>query len=95
MIREYYFEVNRTMCDVLDEMRKSLELVDNSDICLKRHKAYMGHLIEEMQTYGNRMEAALSDVHDLKEIYKTRKKLKKEIKRLVEQRDKIKEDDDE
>jgi len=44
---------NRTLCSVLDEMRKCYET---------RNFAPLHGLIEEAQTYGNRMEAKLSDV---------------------------------
>lgn len=49
--------VNRTLCGVLEEMRKAYET---------RNFSYLPGLIEEAQRMGNRMEAALSDKHDLR-----------------------------
>lgn len=73
-----YGFLNRTLCDVLDEMRK----------CDKtKNYAPMLSLIEEAQVFGNRMESALSDVKDIKELYKKRKKLKEEVKKLEEQKE--------
>ena len=39
-------------------------------------------LIEEVQTLVNRMEGALSDIHDMEYLQKQRKDLKKELKEL-------------
>ena len=64
---------NRTLCDVLEEMRK----------CFKtRNFSYLPGLIEEAQTMGNRMERALWDQHDVERLRNERKKLEKEIKEL-------------
>ena len=64
---------NRTLCSVLDEMRKCCETGNYS---------YMPGLIEESQTLGNRMEAAIWDVHDLEQLRIQTKELKQEIKDL-------------
>jgi hypothetical protein len=65
----YY--LNRTLCDVLSEMRK----------CDKtRNYSYLAGLIEEAQSMGNRMESALSDVDDLIEMKNEWHELKTEIK---------------
>ena len=50
-----YF-VNRSLCDVLEEMRKCYET---------RNFASLLGLIEEAQTMANRMEAALGDKRDI------------------------------
>jgi hypothetical protein len=75
--REFgYYYNNRTLCEVLEEMRK-----------LDKAKNYSGlaGLIEEAQSMGNRMEAGLSDSKDLlklsKDTSKARKLFKKEKKR--------------
>jgi len=47
---------NRTLCDVLEEMRKCYET---------RNFAPVLALIEEAQSMGNRMEAALHDKRDI------------------------------
>ena len=67
---------NRTICDVLREMRT----------CHKtRNYSYLLGLIEEAQTMANRMEEALYDQSDLKYDRKEYKELKKEIEKLKEQ----------
>ena len=49
--------INRTVCDVLEEMRKLYET---------RNFSSMLGLIEEAQSMANRMEAALDDKRDVK-----------------------------
>lgn len=64
---------NRTLCSVLKAMRVCYET---------RNYAILPGLIEEAQTYGNRMEAKLSDVsqyNNLKERYKTLQAKVKEL----------------
>ena len=69
--------VNRTMCDVLKDMRKCAETLNF---------APMGGLIEEVQIMGNKMEAGLEDKKDLirmnEEWSELRKKLKEARKEL-------------
>lgn len=70
--------INRTLCEVLTEMRK----------CYKTHNySYLLGLIEEAQSMGNRMEAAIHDLNDIESNRKTSAKLKKEIKTLKDERD--------
>ena len=69
--RSYY--LNRTLCDVLDEMRKCDKV--------KNYSALLS-LIEEAQIFGNRMESALDDSRDLEQMYEEKKRLKKELKVL-------------
>jgi len=76
---------NRYLCDILEEMRTTTKTLNFGMI--------LG-LIEEVQTAGNRMEAALEDnrdagdlrdeIHNLK---RERMKLKKEIEKLEDIRD--------
>lgn len=66
---------NRTLCDVLSDMRKCVETL---------HFGPLPSLIEEAQIMGNRMEAGLYDKGDLEEMHKHKKELKKEIKELEE-----------
>lgn len=66
---------NRTLCSVLEEMRKCYET---------RNFAILPGLIEEAQTYGNRMEAKLSDVKDYERLKKRYKKLKEAVRKLEE-----------
>ena len=68
---------NRTLCEVLEDMRNCTKTMN------------FGHLlglIEEAQMLGNRMEAGLSDKGDYKEMNEALHELKKEYKPL---RDKI------
>jgi len=64
---------NRTLCSVLEEMRKCYET---------RNFAQLSGLIEEAQTYGNRMEAKLSDVRDYERLKERCKQLRNEIDNL-------------
>ena len=76
---------NRYLCSILDEMRTTIKTLNFGML--------LG-LIEEVQTTGNRMEAALEDKRDLgflrDEIHnlkRERTKLKKEIEKLEDIRD--------
>lgn len=73
----------RTLCDILEEMRK----------CYKtRNFSYIMGLIEEGQSAGQRMEAALWDQHGVTGLREERKKLKQEIKDLEQTVDKLKQE---
>lgn len=73
---------NRTLCDALEEMRK----------CHKsRNYSYLPGLIEEVQTMANRMEAALWDQNDIERYRDEKKKLKKDIKKLEDKKEKLEE----
>jgi len=86
-VRNYiYYGLNRTFCDVLDEIRK-LDSTKNYSSLLS--------LIEELQTYGNRMEGALQDSSDIKSMHAMKKELKKEIKELELDRDALKPEESE
>jgi hypothetical protein len=51
--------IHRTMCDILHEMRE----------CYKtRNFSSLLGLIEEAQSAGNRMEAAIGEVHDIADL---------------------------
>lgn len=64
---------NRTLCDVLEEMRDCVKTLNFS---------YLMGLIEEAQSMGNRMEAALQDKHDIKRLTEERSKLRREVQNL-------------
>lgn len=68
-----HYGVNRTICSVLEEMRKA-HATHNYSILLS--------LIEEVQTLANRMEAALYDYGDLEHMEEAKRELKKELKKL-------------
>lgn len=64
---------NRTLCEVLSEMRA----------CHKsRNFASLLGLVEEAQSMGNRMEAKLADKNDIECWTEQRTELHKEIKEL-------------
>jgi hypothetical protein len=84
-----YF-MSRTMCDVLEEMRKCNE---------HRNYAALAGLIEEVQTMGNRMEGALYDKKeapaaqlDLERLKQERRELRREVSRLKIEAAKLKND---
>lgn len=80
-----YYYLNRTLCDVLDEMRKLHE---------SRNYSSMLGLIEEAQSMANRMEAKLNDVKDCDRLRKDIKKLRDEIKVLEDKKEKLEEKND-
>jgi hypothetical protein len=74
----------RTFCDTLQEMRDILATITACNY--SQVAAHLKSLIEENQTYGNRMEAGLSygrsltKLHDeVKELELKAKALKKEL----------------
>jgi hypothetical protein len=67
-----YF-VNRTLCEVLEEMRKCFET---------RNFAPLLGLIEEAQSMGNRMEAAISDKKDIAKMQVEWHELRDKLKEL-------------
>lgn len=75
---DYFNEyLNRTLCDVLEEMRT----------CFKTYNfAPMLALIEEAQMMGNKMEAGLNDKHDVEKMESRKNELVKEIRELREKR---------
>lgn len=82
-MRSFYgFSTNRTLCDVLEEMRKAYET---------RNFSYLPGLIEEAQTMGNRMERGLWDQKEFKSAWETRDELKQEIASLKKEKEKIEE----
>lgn len=74
-MRDSYW-ISRTMCDILDEMRKCAQ---TSNYC------YLPGLIEEMQSMANRMEAALNDQKDIESMKNTWHRKKNEIKKLKQE----------
>lgn len=71
---------NRTMCEVLDEMRQ----------CHKtRNYAPLLGLIEEVQSMGNRMEAGLGEKNDYERWRKRVKTEKETLKKLLKETNKL------
>ena len=67
---------NRTMCDVLEEMRSCCKTLNFCGLI---------GLIEEAQSFANRMEAALEDKRDIRGYTKRRSELRKELRELRDQ----------
>lgn len=74
----WYSFPNRTLCQCLEEMRSILKAIPE-EIRVKRT---LHTLVEEVQVYANRMEAALEDQRDIRDGQEKKKKLKIEIKEL-------------
>lgn len=64
---------NRTLCDVLKDMRKCVETLNF---------AMLLSLVEEAQILGNRMEAGLWDQKDITRLQENKRELKKEVNDL-------------
>ena len=84
-----YLPPDRTMCDVLAEMRT----------CVKTNNfSYLKGLIEEAQSYANRMESALQSIDTSWELRKIKglkdkkKKLKAQILKLEKKKEILKND---
>lgn len=78
---------NRTLCDVIQEMRDTVNVMDEFNI--KQSRSVLKTLIEETQSLGNRMEAALADIADLPGLYEKRSELRKDIKELKKELGKL------
>ena len=76
---------NRYGCSVLDECRLALEKLNIFNVWL--FKKQFSLLLEEVQIYGNRIEAALGDKSDLHHYHDEAKVLKAEIKDLRMQKE--------
>jgi uncharacterized protein YlxW (UPF0749 family) len=86
-VERFNFTPDRVICNVFEEMRTCLETSNFS---------YLKGLIEEAQSYANRMESALENT-DMKWIERRNKtlkddkrKLKKEIIKLEKKKDELK-----
>lgn len=76
--------IHRWICSVLDEIREQIKLDT-----YERDSQFMLSLLEEAQTYANRMEAALGYKSDLEELHEERDNLNKEILKLEKKRKKL------
>lgn len=71
-----WYGLNRTVCEVLGEMRTQL----NGNLPI--NKPLLLSLVEETQVMVNRMEAALADLRDVEALHLEIKKLKGELNEL-------------
>lgn len=71
---------NRYLCSALDEMR---DILKKSNIfTYKYSNRILESLVEEIQTLGNRMEAALREQRDYEDFHRQVVSLKKQVKKL-------------
>lgn len=84
-INDMWYGLNRTWCQTLDEMR---QICKTGNIRIDM----MLSLIEELQVYGNRMEAALGDLSDLEALHREIKEKKAILKKLKAKTEKEGED---
>tara|TARA_R110000796_G_scaffold158766_1_gene275412 strand:+ start:364 stop:639 length:276 start_codon:yes stop_codon:yes gene_type:complete len=75
-----FFEVNRYVCTVLEEMRTCVKNL--SVWTIYKNRRHLTVLIEEAQTLVNRMESAIEDSKSYEDMMIERRELKKEIKQL-------------
>ena len=75
-----FFYLHRTLCDVLEEMRACWET---------RNFAPMKGLIEEAQGMGNRMEASLYEIRDLKKLREQYLQARRDMKELGAEKAKL------
>lgn len=71
-----YSGPNRTVCDVLEEIRKCDET---------KNYSYLLGLVEQIQSLVNNMESALWDQKKFTRAEKQYRKLKKRIKKMEEE----------
>lgn len=85
---------NRSLCDVLEEMRvvtQKLRVYDqyNPTKDKAEHYAFIELLIEEAQSMGNRMEAGLSNKKDLAKMDSEWHELRSQIRDLRREKKKL------
>lgn len=91
---------NRTYCSTLEDMRKLISKENYAILATDRNGVEMtelpksvlftlSSLIEELQVYGNRMEAGLGDMRDYNRMKLEAKDLKRDIKDLQKERDSL------
>lgn len=86
---------NRLYCEVLDEMRKVIGTRTALTVAsAERSNTILLSLCEELQVYGNRMEAGLGTIKDIRELRDKINKEKVVLKKLNEKVDKLKPDEE-
>lgn len=81
---DWYTYPNRTLCDTLEEMRKQLNNMQKRDESAPLHT--VRSLVDEAQTYANRMESSMEDWSDVRNGHEKKKKLKKELKEMTDKK---------
>jgi len=75
-----FYGLNRTYCDTCEDMRKVIQA--GSHASWKTTKELLTSLVEELQVYGSRMEARLTDIDDLDSLHAKIKAAKQEMREL-------------
>ena len=78
---------NRYYCSALDECRVALGKLRIFNLWY--FKKQLSMLLEELQIYGNRMEAALEDKHDMHNYHVDAKKVHVELKALCMEKEEL------
>lgn len=79
------FGHNRSYCDVCNEMRDILKSRGDNVTFKYPGDMTLATLVEELQVFGNRMEAGLSDKRDVRLLPEAVQAAKKEFKKLKEE----------
>ena len=74
----YRNEPNRYLCNILEDMRT---------VVSKLRIDMIPGLIEELQIYGNRMEARLDDQYDIKQLLEDKRELNDEVCALRDEKE--------
>ncbi len=77
---EWYEQPTRSLCNALQEMRDCLNHLE-STVAIRHMKS----LIEEVQTYANRMESSMETWKDITVGHNEKRKIKKEIDDLQQE----------
>ncbi len=75
-------ELAKELVEVLSSIKTTTKVGDYAEL---------PSLVEKWQTLANRMEAALSDSSDIREMQEERSKLKKELKELWKEKEELEE----
>jgi len=78
---------NRYWCNVVEDCRIILKKLSVDNISLFKEQFIM--LVEELQVYGNRMEAALNDKRDLHRYHEQASYAEKELNELRMQKEEL------
>ncbi len=77
-------ELAKELVEVLSSIKTTTKVGDYAEL---------PSLVEKWQTLANRMEAALSDSSDIREMQEERSKLKKELKELWKEKEELEEEE--
>jgi len=78
-----WYGINRTWCDCVEHVRKLCD--HTTQFTWESNRDMIRSLCEELQVYGDRMEAGLGDLTDLESLHENIKEKKKELEELKKQ----------